>query len=92
MDQNDTTSKIARRLIRWPEVKKRTGLSRTTIWREVRAGRFPPPVSMSPSTSAWVDDEVDDAIEKRIAARDRRALARRGEEQHAGKGRVSKAF
>jgi predicted DNA-binding transcriptional regulator AlpA len=40
MDHNDTTSKAARRLIRWPEVKKKTGLSRTTIWREVRAGRF----------------------------------------------------
>jgi prophage regulatory protein len=69
MDRNDTTSKVARRLIRWAEVKKRTGLSRTTIWREVRARRFPPPVSMSPGTSAWVEEEIDAAIEQRIAAR-----------------------
>ena len=70
MDRKDTASKATRRLIRLPEVKRKTGLSRTTIWREVRAGRFPPPVEMSPGTRAWVDDEIDDAIEARIAARD----------------------
>jgi len=35
------------------EVCKLTGLSATTLWREIRAGRFPAPVALSPNRKAF---------------------------------------
>jgi len=38
---------LHRRLIRFPEVKRRTGLSKTTIWREMRKGKFPKSLALA---------------------------------------------
>jgi predicted DNA-binding transcriptional regulator AlpA len=35
-----------------------TSLSRTSIWRGVREGWFPSPVTVSPGRIAWFEDEV----------------------------------
>lgn len=48
----------ARVIIRWPEVKRLTGKSRTQIWRDVRAGKFPAPVKLGPNSIGWYQDEV----------------------------------
>lgn len=53
-------------VLRLPEVKKRTGLSRSTIYAAVRLGTFPVPISLGEravgwlesSISAWIDDRV----------------------------------
>ena len=34
------------RILRQPEVIEMTGLSRTTIWRRVQDGSFPPPIRL----------------------------------------------
>ncbi len=52
-----------RRLLRTKTVLVRMGWSRTTLWRRVRAGKFPAPVSTGPNSVAWFDDEVDEAQE-----------------------------
>lgn len=57
------------RLIRRREVERRTGLARSSIYDLIRAGRFPAPVRLTESTVAWVEQEVDDFIAERIAAR-----------------------
>ena len=49
----------SRRLIRWPVVHQKTGKSRTQIWRDVRGGKFPAPVSTGENSVAWFEDEVD---------------------------------
>ena len=49
------------RILRIPEVVEITGLSRTTIWRRVRSGDFPPPVRLgSPATRSvgWRESEI----------------------------------
>src|SRR5262245_60851952 len=57
--------------LRWRAVSAKTGLSRPTIWRAVREGRFPKPVQLtSPSAVAWVDSEVEAWVQARIAQRD----------------------
>lgn len=56
----DGESSTARAMIRLKEVMKRTGKSRTTIWRNVRAGTFPAPVSTGPQSIAWFEDEVQE--------------------------------
>ena len=47
------------RLLRLPEVKNKTGLSRTTIYRRVTARQFPRPVSMGNNTIAWRESEIN---------------------------------
>lgn len=41
------------------EVKRRTTLSTTTIWRLVRKGAFPAPISLSPNRKAWSSAAVE---------------------------------
>lgn len=40
------------------EVRELTGLSATTIWREIRAGRFPEPVALSPNRKAFRASDI----------------------------------
>lgn len=39
--------------VRQPVVLKVLGIGRSTLWREIHAGRYPKPVKLSPRTSAW---------------------------------------
>ena len=57
-------------LIRLPEVRARTGLSRSTIYAEEARGRFPRHVKLGERSSAWVAAEVEEWIALRIGARD----------------------
>src|SRR5262245_27081456 len=58
-------------ILRWRQVSAQTGLSRTSIWRLVRAGRFPRPVQITgPSTVGWVGSEVAAWVESRVRQRD----------------------
>jgi prophage regulatory protein len=40
-------------MLRAPAVMARTGLSRTTIWRRVRAGTFPAPTELGVNSVGW---------------------------------------
>ena len=46
------------RLLRFPDVRNRTGLSRSTIWRLERNGCFPRHRRISANAVAWPEDEV----------------------------------
>ena len=56
-------------LLRLPEVKERTGLSRSVIYEFISKGRFPKPVKITPRAVAWVDEEVDQWIQERVQER-----------------------
>jgi len=56
------------RLIRRPEVEKRTGLPRTSLYDKIRNKEFPAPVSLGASSVAWIESEVNDWIQARIDA------------------------
>lgn len=45
-------------IIRLPMVLRLTGLSRTSIWRKVRAGDFPAPVDLGPNAMGWFAGEI----------------------------------
>lgn len=55
-------------LLRLPEVKARSGLGRSTIYLRISEGRFPPPVSLGGRAVGWVESEIEEWIESRIAA------------------------
>ena len=57
-------------LIRLNEVRGRTGLSRSEIYRRIREGGFPKPVKLGEKASAWVLAEIEAWVAARIAARD----------------------
>lgn len=57
-------------LLRLREVTRRTGKSRSSVYRDVAAGTFPAPVKLGERASAWPAAEVDRWIADRIAARD----------------------
>ena len=42
--------------------------SRTTLWRKVRAGDFPPPRALSENRKAWLESEVLKWVESRPVA------------------------
>lgn len=48
------------RALRWPAVREKVGLSRTTVWRLEQDGRFPRRRRLSSGTVAWLSDEIDE--------------------------------
>ena len=46
------------KLVRFPVVRERTGLSRSTIWRLERRGEFPRHHRIAPNVVAWIEEEV----------------------------------
>ena len=58
------------KLIRLPEVVKRTGMGRSSVYRQIADRTFPAPASLGGRTVAWVEAEVSQWIADRIAARD----------------------
>jgi len=63
------------RLIRLPEVKSRTGLSRSEIYRRIAAGTFPRALKLGERASAWNSREVDGWIFAKISGRTGRGAA-----------------
>lgn len=47
------------RLVRAAEVYNRTALSRASVWRRVRDGSFPQPVTLGYNRIAWVESDIE---------------------------------
>lgn len=55
-------------IIRLPQVKQRTGLSRSTIYSLIRIGAFKAPISLGARAVGWLDSDVDEFIAARVNA------------------------
>ena len=64
------------RLLRRPEVEDLTGLSRARIYEKMDEGDFPRPVKTGVRAVAWVESEIADWNQERIAERDEAAANR----------------
>lgn len=73
MKQQDIPPIAGRRVLREPVVEGVTGLSASTIDREVAAGRFPAPIRLTPRAKGWLESEIDAWLEARVADRDKAA-------------------
>jgi len=62
---------MANTILRLPDVKQKTGQSRSTIYDKVQRGEFPAPVKIGERAVGWVEAEVDAWVRDRIKARDR---------------------
>ena len=57
-------------ILRLPEVKNRTGLSRSAIYEKIADGTFPKQLKLGCKSSGWILSEIDQWINDRIAERD----------------------
>jgi prophage regulatory protein len=56
-------------LLRLPEVERRTGHSKGAIYAGMNAGTFPRNVKIGSRAVGWPEDEIDQYIATKIAAR-----------------------
>jgi prophage regulatory protein len=59
---------VTERILPIAETAKIAGLSRRTVYREVKAERFPKPVQLSIRRVGWRESEVDAWIKARRSA------------------------
>lgn len=55
-------------IIRLPQVKQRTGLSRSTIYSLIKDGQFKAPISLGARAVGWLESDVSEFIEARVKA------------------------
>lgn len=51
------------RILRLPEVKSKTGLSKSTIYARISANEFPKPISLGGRAVGWTDQSILNWIE-----------------------------
>ena len=54
-----------RKILRLPEVRQVTGISRSSLYRLMAKGLFPAPVQISERAVGWREEEVMEWIERR---------------------------
>ena len=60
-------------IIRLPQVKERTGLSRSSIYAAMKRAEFPASVSLGPRAIGWRASDIDAWIDARISIRNKAA-------------------
>lgn len=58
---------MRKNLIRMPEVLKRIGLGKAWVYRLISQGAFPKPVKIGSRSVAFIESEIDEWINQRIA-------------------------
>lgn len=73
----NTTSPSIDRLLRWPDVHLIVGICRSHAHQLAIEGKFPAPVKLVEGgrASAWIESEVHDWVQSRIASRPAAATA-----------------
>jgi prophage regulatory protein len=59
---------VTNAILRLPEVSKRTGKSRSTIYLDVSNGKFPAPVKLGARAVGWVESEIEEWLQQLIEA------------------------
>jgi prophage regulatory protein len=59
---------MSKKIIRLPEVKSKTGLSRSSIYLRMSNAEFPQSISLGSRAVGWLDVDVEQWLDKRIAA------------------------
>ena len=59
---------MAHVILRLPEVKARTGLSRSTIYLRIANGEFPRSVSLGGRAVGWLEEDIECWLTEKIAS------------------------
>lgn len=63
--------RMKHQILRLPEVIARTGLSRSTIYLHISQGNFPKSVSLGKRAVGWIEEEIQNWLQKKIDERQR---------------------
>ncbi len=63
-------NKYRYRILRIRDVVSICGLSPTSLWRRERAGHFPKKIDLGGGSKGWLENEIYQWVEDRVAARD----------------------
>ena len=77
-------------ILRFAKVREKSGLSRATVYRRIRAGTFPAPINLSEDGGpqlGWHEDEIDEWV----SARPRHVPQGHGRPKSEGNGDTSPA-
>jgi prophage regulatory protein len=55
-------------LIRLPQVRKTTGLSKSTIYARIAEGTFPKQIPLGPRLVVWVESDIQNWIAEQVSA------------------------
>lgn len=61
-------SNYSERILRLPQVKSATGLSRSSIYAKAKSGEFPRHITLGIRCVGWLESEVQDWINSRVTA------------------------
>nr|WP_196239654.1 AlpA family transcriptional regulator [Klebsiella michiganensis] len=64
--ENTVTS---HQLLRLKQVEEKTGLKRSQIYLYMKEGAFPRSIKIGPASVAWLESEIDDWINLKLANR-----------------------
>lgn len=57
---------MVEKILRLPDVKARTGLSRSSIYSRISAGTFVAPIKIGPRSVGWLEREVEAWIDLQV--------------------------
>ncbi len=63
-----TTNHSTHKLIRLPQVKQTTGLSKSTIYSRIAEGTFPKQIPIGPRLVVWVESDIQNWIAEQVSA------------------------
>jgi prophage regulatory protein len=61
-------SNLSQKLLRLPQVKQTTGLSKSTIYARITEGTFPKQIPLGPRLVVWVESEIQNWIAEQVSA------------------------
>jgi prophage regulatory protein len=70
MATDNNSQSFQTNILRWSEVEARTGISRSHAHYLVAKELFPKPLKLGIRASGWIESEIDQWIEDRVASRD----------------------
>lgn len=66
---------MAKKILKIGDVEDRTGKKKSSIYADIKAGTFPAPISLGGRSRGWVDTDIDEWLENRIALSRQQAVA-----------------
>lgn len=61
-------NKLQDKLLRLPQVKSITGLSKSSIYARIAEGTFPKQIPLGPRLVVWVDSDIQNWITQQVSA------------------------
>jgi len=61
-------NKFGQKLLRLPQVKDLTGLSKSTIYARITEGSFPKQIPLGPRLVVWIESDIQNWIEEQVSA------------------------